>query len=727
MFEFEERKEVALDEVVSKMLLKQYSIPVVEEELTTSVSAAVSAAENFGYPVVLKGVVPTVTHKSDIGAVITNVRDSNTLQAAYTDIISRVGSDLIGIVVQPHIEGKREFYAGLVRDHNFGPVIMFGLGGVMAEVIHDIRYRLAPVSDSDIEEMIDELDRVDLFGEFRGEKSIDRKQIAKVLKGLSKLAKERDDIAEVDINPLKVTADGEVLAVDSLIIVEKTERPHTGRRFDIEHLKKLLSPDSVVFIGASATFSKWGYRVASNTIAGGFEKDIYLVNANEDEILGHQSYKSVSSIPEEITIDLAVVTIPAAKVLPLLPELKARGVKGMLLISSGFRETGEEGQRLEEELVYAACQADIMIIGPNTKGISNPHHNFFCNSTHLHSKPGGNVIISQSGNLGAQLIHYGHVHGIGLRLFIGSGNEAMVTIEDYMEFLLDDHLTQTVLLYIESVKDGRRFYETGRRLSLKKPVVVLKGGCSHTGNIAAASHSGALATDMHVFNALCKQAGLVQVETTTELLDLSTVFSSLPLPQGNRVAIVTFGGGWGVVTADQCEHQNLTLEPLPLEMMDQFDAFLPDYWSRANPVDIVGEVDPKIPMKVVEALMDWNGCDAVIHLGIQGRAMIVEQITASMNQLKDRNYPSTHLKQVMRDSIREEAIYVEFLAEVTKKYNKPIIGVGLMTDSRYHRVSNVLGYNHKVVLLPTPDRAVKALAGMVRYGKWLSSTIDHEI
>lgn len=720
MLDMKGREKVILSEVDSKLFLKEFAIPIVEEQFADSYSGAVSVAKDIGFPVVIKGVANGLAHKSDIGAVITNVADSNALRAAYGEITRRVGEGRTGVLIQPQIEGKRELFAGFSRDENFGPIIMFGVGGVLAEAISDISFRLAPLGDTDIEEMIDELGAADLFGEFRGEKRIDRQQIRQVLSGLSTLATERDDISEVDINPLKVTPEGDLIAVDGLVVMNDVKvQPETQKR-DPERIKRLLSPKSVVFIGVSATYHKWGYRVVSNTIAGGFEKEIFLVSLKEEEVLGHKTYKSVGDLPEEVELDLAVVTIPASKVLPLIPELAARGVKGMLLISSGFREVGEKGRRLEIELVEAARKADIMILGPNTKGISNPHQNFYCNSTHLHSEPGGNAIISQSGNLGAQLIHYGHVHGIGLRLFIGSGNEAMVTIEDYLDFLIHDQLTRCVLLYLESIKNGRRFYESARNLSLKKPVVVLKGGCSQAGNMAAASHSGAMASDVRLFEAACRQAGIVQVDSTTELLDLSTVFSSLPLPKGNRVAVVTFGGGWGVVTADQCENQGLVLESLPPEMIKQFDQLLPDYWSRANPIDIVGEGDLNIPMRVVETLMEWDGCDAVIHLGIQGRAVIVEQITSSMAHLNDPNYPKASLKKLMGEGVRDEAIFVEFLAGVTEKYDKPIIGVGLMTDSRYHRISNLPDHKHKVVLLPTPDRAVKALAGMARYGQWLA-------
>ena len=243
------------------------------------------------------------------------------------------------------------------------------------------------------------------------------------------------------------------------------------------------------------------------------------------------------------------------------------------------------------------------------------------------SVPGraGPTIVSQSGNLGVQLLDFAEHEGIGIRAFGGSGNEAMITIEDYMETFEADELTQTVVLYLESVKNGRRFFEAARRVGMKKPVVMLKGGRTQAGNRAAASHTGALASNSRIFTAAARQAGIVVVEQPLELLDLSAAFSSLPLPRGNRVAVMTLGGGWGVVAADLCVENGLTIPDLSPELVERIDRILPSYWSRSNPIDLVGEFAPEIPMQVMEALLEWDGCDAVIHLGILGIGVFLER------------------------------------------------------------------------------------------------------
>jgi acyl-CoA synthetase (NDP forming) len=309
--------------------------------------------------------------------------------------------------------------------------------------------------------------------------------------------------------------------------------------------------------------------------------------------------------------------------------------------------------------------------------------------------------------------------GIGMRAFSGSGNEAMVTIEDYMETFEQDKRTRTLLLYLESVKDGRRFFNSAQRVSKIKPIVVLKGGRTKAGSQAALSHSGAMASDTKVFDAACRQAGIIQVKNTLDLLDLSAALSSLPLPKGNRTAIVTLGGGWGVVTADQCAEHGLVLSRLPEELISAFDQLLPSFWSRANPIDLVGSVNYRIPLEVIESLLKWKGCDAVIHLGVHGLRATVERITESVSTICSSDYATADLEAINGSIENQERYYVDRIAGLTDQYDKPILGVGLVTDARSRTLYRVDGCKFKGVFFPSPERAVKALAGMYKYQKWL--------
>jgi acyl-CoA synthetase (NDP forming) len=299
----------------------------------------------------------------------------------------------------------------------------------------------------------------------------------------------------------------------------------------------------------------------------------------------------------------------------------------------------------------------------------------------------------------------------------------MITIEDYMEGFEVDELTRTVMLYIESVKQGRRFFESARRVSRKKPIVLLKGGQTRAGNRAAASHTGAMASDTRLFNAMCQQAGIVKVDQPMELLDLSAVFSSLPLPQGRRIAIMTLGGGWGVVTADLCNQFGLEVPELSDELIAVIDKLLPPYWSRSNPVDLVGENDPSIPLSVMEALLQWDGCDAVINLGILGRRIFLKRLADSV-ETADRSYTCEFLDGVVHAFCDFEQSYIDQMVHLMERYGKPVFGVSLLTDKKDATVYRVKGHHLKGVFYETPERAVKAAARMVDYQRFRSRNAD---
>jgi acyl-CoA synthetase (NDP forming) len=710
------RGRTALTEAESKEVLRGYGVPVVPEEVAAKPEQAVACASRIGFPVVLKGLGAKLTHKTDRGLVRLNLADADAVRRAAAAVGAAAGADLEGYLIEPMLPGRREFVAGLFHDPQFGPVVMFGLGGVFTEVLDDVAFRIAPFGEPQAEQMIDELRAGKLLGPFRGEQAAARAQIVAVLVALSRIGTELPDVTEADINPLLVGPDGRVTAVDALIVLGQREpaakqKPPTTARA----IGRLFYPRSIAFVGASGVLGKWGYRLFCNVAAGGFKGPIYLVNPKGGRIAGRPTFRSVTEIPGKV--DLAVVTIPAPKVLELIPQFKAKKIRSMLLISSGFAETGQEGKRLEGELVLAAREAGILILGPNTMGICNPHESLFCCGSNVRPKPGDTTIVSQSGNLGVQLLDFAEHEGIGIRAFGGSGNEAMITIEDYMEAFEVDDLTRTVVLYVEGVKNGRRFFESARRVGKKKPVVMLKGGRTQAGNRAAASHTGALASNVRVFEAAARQAGIVVVEQPMDLLDLSAAFSSLPLPRGNRVAVMTLGGGWGVVASDLCVENGLVIPELSAELIAHIDQLLPPYWSRANPIDLVGEFTPHIPMQVMEALMKWDGCDAVIHLGILGLRVIMNQMVASIRAV-DPAMDRAVLEAIPGALVEFERAYLGHAAELMDRCGKPILGVNLLPDEDARTVTDIAGSQYKGVSFLTPERAVKSLARMYAYRKW---------
>ena len=718
-------KKHAMTDREAKELLSQYGVSFIPETYIQRQADVLPAAQKMGFPVVIKGIGKNLLHKSDRGLVQLNLSDDAAVQEAVRAISAEASKELDGYSVQPHVDGRREFVAGLFKDRQFGPVVMFGTGGVFTEAFSDVCFRLAPLTESDAGEMLDEIQGQALLGTFRGEDAVDRRQLIQSLMGLSRIAEARPDISEIDINPLLAAPDGGVVALDALVIREHTD---PEERFlppvPPEAIGSLFYPKSVAIVGASAQIGKWGHSLLTNTISGGFKGEIYPINPAGGEIAGRTVYRSIADVPGEI--GLAVITIPAEKVLDLVPQFRAKGVKNMLLITSGFGETGEKGKLLEKALVKAAQQAEILVLGPNTMGICNPHINMYCAGSPVMPMPGSTAMVAQSGNMGIQLLAFAEQQGIGIRAFCGSGNEAMMTIEDYLDGFEVDHLTRTVILYVESVKNGRRFFESASRVGRKKPIVLLKGGRSRAGNRAAASHTGAMTSDLKVFNAVCRQSGIVMADKPMDLLDLAAAFSSLPLPEGNRAAIMTLGGGWGVVTADLCAEFNLEVPELSEPLIARMDRMLPSYWSRSNPIDLVGERDQTVPLIVLESLMRWDGCDAVINLGVLGRRIMVKRFGESVLKAES-GYSADFIDQVNEKFLEFEDQYIKHIVALMDKYRKPIFGVSLLPDEKNQTLYRVRDSAFKGVFYPTPERAVKAYSKMVEYHRFLKRTQEMKI
>ncbi len=706
----------ALTEAEAKRVLNLYGVPVVNEVVAATPEEAAQHAEILGFPAVLKGLGTKLTHKTERGLVYLNLKDRQEVIDAAQAIAQSAGNDLEGFLVSPMLKGRREFVAGMFCDPQFGPIVMFGLGGILTESLGDVVFRVAPLEEREAESMLDEIRATGLLGPFRGEAAVCRKEIVKTLVGLSRLAADWSAITEVDINPLLVAADGHVTAVDALIIIgERPEEVSARPPVDPREIGKLFHPDSIAFIGASAQLGKWGNMLMTDVLAGGYEGEVYLVNSKGEEIAGRKVYKTIGEVPGKV--DLAIVTVPAVHVLKLIPELKAKGIRYMLLISSGFSEVGPAGSELEKTLIQSAAEAGVSVLGPNTMGICNPHIKFYCIGTPCWPKAGSIGLVSQSGNLGTQLMAFAEAEGIGIRSFCGSGNEAMITIEDFLRTSALDDLTKTIVLYIESIKDGKRFFKTAQQVSRKKPIVALKGGRTTAGSRAAASHTGAMASNIKILNAACRQAGVVLADQPMDLLDLSAAFSSLPLPRGKRVAIMTLGGGWGVVTTDLCIEAGLEIPHLTSDVIAQIDQILPPFWSKENPVDLVGEMGAEIPVKVLEILAKWDECDAIIHLGVVGRLRLIDamlQAARETGQVVQQELYEQGIK-MYQDS---EADIFKRSAELMTKYGKPILGV-FLDDVHSKTITEIPGSPYSGIAFLTPERAVKVLSRMVSYNGWL--------
>ncbi|MBW1780768.1 MAG: CoA-binding protein [Deltaproteobacteria bacterium] len=478
-------------------------------------------------------------------------------------------------------------------------------------------------------------------------------------------------------------------------------------------LERLFNPKSVALVGASTTFAKWGQLISSNIIAGGYRGKLFPVNPGKEAMFGLPAFARIGDIQD--TVDLAFIITPAKTVPSVLRECGDKGVKGAVIITSGFSETDQAGKALEQEIVTIGLEKGIHIIGPNTMGIIAPYADLFATGSHSRPRKGSVAFVSQSGNLGNQLTHWAEQQGIGISLFVGSGNEAMITCPDYLEYLEHDPHTRIIILYLESVGEGAHFMEVATRVNRKKPLIVLKGGRTEAGRTAAASHTGSMSGEDDIFRGACRQAGILNARVPSELLNLSAGFSSLPLPRGNRVGIVTLGGGWGVVTADECNDRGLEVPPIPDDIIAAIGRHLPPFWSKGNPVDLVGTRDLEAPIVAVEELMKWDGIDAVMILGIVGRDEFVHILIESSLK-SDPDMSPAFMEQIKAMSRNYEETFISRMVEFMEAYEKPVIGVSLARTDK-GTVRPVPGRRYSGVFYQTPEAGVNVLARMVEYSR----------
>ncbi len=473
---------------------------------------------------------------------------------------------------------------------------------------------------------------------------------------------------------------------------------------------KLFNPESMAFIGASKTPTKWGFIIMANIIRAGFRGKLFPVNPNYNSLFGMDCYPSLAAIKEDI--ELAVITVPAKLVPGVIDECIEKGIPNVIVITSDFRETGKEGAELERIITEKAGAAGMGLIGPNTMGILNAYSDLNILMPPIHTETGYVSIVSQSGNVGTQIMSDCLAKGVGVSKFVSSGNEAQVTCEDYISYLAEDDQTKVIVLYIESLKEGRKFIDICRNLKAAKPVIMYKSGKTSGGMSAAASHTGAMAGSIDVYRSVFRQCGIIEAESTEEIIDLITGFMSFPVPKGNKVGIVTIGGGWGVITADECEAHGLLLPQLPDEVCSKLDAVLPKYWSRKNPVDMVAALSAKVHLDSIEAVAAWDGVDAVIGLG--GGTVSSYLRLFSENGMGEKLGLKKEEVEFYLNIVNKEALdYKKSLGALMKKYNKPIIHVEIGNEDTAFQ--NMKDYNYTV--FRSPERAVKVLRKMVYYSQ----------
>jgi acetyltransferase len=402
-------------------------------------------------------------------------------------------------------------------------------------------------------------------------------------------------------------------------------------------LDPILRPRSIAVIGASRQKHTIGWQILDNLLRVGFTGPVYPVNPKASAIHSMPAYPSIAEVPE--SVDLAVIVVPGAYVAEVTQQCVDRGVKGLVVISAGFREVGGEGVERERELLEIVKQAGVPMVGPNCLGVINNDPAFAMNATFAPARPpvGPVGFVSQSGAMGASILDYAESLNIGISMFVSSGNKADVSGNDVLEYWRDDPNTQVVLMYLESFGNPRKFVEIGREMTRHKPICVVKSGRTGAGARAAASHTGALGGTELATNALIAQAGALRAETVEDLFDLAMSFANQPLPSGNRVAIVTNAGGPGIMAADACEANGLSVVHLAPETEDLLRTRLPEEASVKNPVDLIASASAENYEFALQCVFDDPNVDAAIAAFVPPLGIQTRDVAAAIVRVNERH------------------------------------------------------------------------------------------
>ncbi len=708
-----------LSESESKRLLAELGVPMPGERRATTPDEAVAAATELGFPVVAKLNGVAIAHKTERGLVRLDLAHADDVRAASTELLAAATADdgPVDVLVAPMIRGNRELIAGALRDPQFGPTVMLGLGGILAEAVADVVFRPAPLDATMAHDMVDQLATQRLLGPFRGEAAVDRDALAAVLVGLGRVLVERPDVASVDVNPLIVRPDGSPVAVDALVELTPGSVDAGGRSTASrpaptdEQFRALFEPRGVLIAGASSHPGKFGFVAMHNLLASGYRGTVFGTNLQREEVLGIKTVVEPAELPDG-SFDLVMVCTPAAANVALLRACAAKGARAAFVTSAGYGEAGEDGARAEAELIAVCDELGVLLAGPNGQGVvSTPAS--LCAQIVAPYPPAGRIgVASQSGNFVSSFLNYARATGVGISRAVSAGNAAAVTVADYLDYYALDPATAVGLAYVEGIADGRALFDRLAHAASRKPLVLVKGGATDGGARAAASHTGALAADDKVFDGECRAAGVARAATVEEAFEAAATFATQPPPPGPNVVVLTTAGGWGVVTADAIARDpDLCLLALPADLCRAIDELLPPRWSRNNPVDCAGgETRDTIP-EVMRLLAAHDEVHAIVYLGIG-----IQSNQARM--MRDGPfYPRLGLQRIVEFHQRQDARYAQAADDLSREYVKPILTATELAIADPDNAGPAAVRASGRLCYPSGNRAVVALGHLYRDGR----------
>lgn len=621
-------------------MYQEYGFQSPRSEVAHNPADAVRIAGEIGFPVALKVVSADILHKTDVGGVILNLRSDGEVEEAFERIMTACTAahpqaHLDGIEVQEMVTDKTEIIIGLLDDPQFGMVVMFGLGGIFTDVLHDVSFRVVPIKAADAVQMIREIRGYPLLKGYRGREPVSEAMLVELLLNASRMAVDLEGRLEsLDFNPIAVWAN-EHRVLDAKILWHPQPHPVPPPTIpNIRYINSFFKARSVAVVGASASFGKIGNDVLDSLANYGYQGKVYPVNPGHKEIMGIPAYPSLEAIPG--SVDLAVVCVG----LPMVPELiracAEKGTHAMVVVSGGGKELGAESGNLEAEIRAASRTHGVRVIGPNCLGVFDAWSGldtlFLMHDRLPRPRPGRVALLTQSGTVGATFLE--DAANMGVSKFVSYGNRADVDEGDLLAYLAEDAETDVIAIYLEGLEGGREFLSVAREVAKKKPIVVFKAGRSERAARASMSHTGFLGGSYEVVRGAFRQAGLIEVDSYDELRATCLIISMQPPAQGPRVGMISNGGGVLIQALDLFRQYGLELPELSPETLQRLNEAYPPFYQIHNPIDITGSATSADYEIGIETLMQDPRIDIVMAWFVFQAPLLSDDIVQRLARLK---------------------------------------------------------------------------------------------
>lgn len=601
----------------SKEILEGAGIATTGYLVARSEDEALALCEKIGFPAAMKIVSPDIVHKSDAGGVRLNLHSADDVRKAYRGMVDAFKYQHIeGVTIQRMAAPGIEAIIGVTRDPSFGPLIMFGLGGVFVEVLRDVSFRILPITEKDAAEMIEEIRGSDILKGYRG-RPVDLKSLQQLLLKISRLIDENPEIHELDLNPLFLYPEG-YIAVDARMFVREPAHTEGTTVTGAQNLHDFFYPKSIAVIGASDAKGKLGYNVFCNLVSHQYPGKLYPINPGKETVMGVRAYKSIRDVPDPV--DLAIVIVPAKAVEAAIADCCAKGVRFVVVEAAGFAESGKEGKEAQARIETIIRKHGCRVLGPNCSGVINTHHNMVQSIGLLGNLKKGNVgMVAQAGVYAAGILT-GLSNVLDFGIVATIGNKMDINETDILEYLSDDDHISAIVMYMEDIRSGKRFVDVASRAALRKPVIVLKSGRTEAGKKAVSSHTASLAGNDEVNSAAFKQSGVIRARDNEHLFALTRAFSKQPIPKGNGVMVITYTGSLGVAATDMLYLSGMRLAELEPYFQKRLKNALPEFANVGNPIDCSFSMTPEQVKNLIEIGVESGDVQSFIVV-IQGEIL----------------------------------------------------------------------------------------------------------